>query len=105
MRLFLVRLFPGLGASSHKNSGYQNYGDSYGNKVNLESRAKTLVETVKSQSRPENGRIELQTMYEVRYSDDDDTSLVKMQELHHPGKVGNAGERSRSVNSRSVVSL
>lgn len=104
IRLFLIRLFPRLGGSSHKTSGYQNYPDSYGKSENINSRAKTLVEAVKSQNRPEHHGIELKTMYEVRYSDEDETRLVKMQEENAP-KIVNASGSSRSMNSASEVSL
>ncbi|RFU78918.1 pth11-typeg- -coupled receptor [Trichoderma arundinaceum] len=104
IRLFLIRLFPRLGGSSHKTSGYQNYPDSYGKSENINSRAKTLVEAVKSQSRPEHRGIELKTMYEVRYSDEDETRLVKMQE-GNAAKAVNAGGSSRSMNSASELSL
>ncbi|KAL7942695.1 putative PTH11-typeG-protein-coupled receptor [Trichoderma barbatum] len=104
IRLFLIRIFPNLGGSSHKKSGYQNYPDSYGKSENQNSRAKTLVEAVKSQSRPEHHGIELKTMYEVRYSDEDETRLVKMHEEGAP-KSAHAGGSSRSMNSTSEVSL
>ena len=105
IRLFLVRRFPVLGGgSSHKTSGYQNYPDSYANKSGANSRARTLVEAVKSQNHPENGTIELETRYEVRYSDEDEASLVKMRELNSL-KSEHAGASSRSVNSPSEVSL
>ncbi|KAM0461542.1 hypothetical protein ACHAPV_004248 [Trichoderma viride] len=75
IRLFLIRVFPVLGGSSHKRSGYQNYPDSYGKSDHANSRAKTLVSAVKSQSRPEHNGIELETRYEVRYSTEDEARL------------------------------
>ncbi|KAK4085145.1 uncharacterized protein Triagg1_135 [Trichoderma aggressivum f. europaeum] len=105
LRLFLVRLFPSLGGSSHKNSGYQNYPDNYVNKSDhAGSRAQTLVSAVKSQNRPDHSGIELNTMYEVRYSDEDESRLVKMQG-EHATKGGVHVGSSRSMGSNSEVSL
>ncbi|KAL9470941.1 hypothetical protein ACSS6W_008882 [Trichoderma asperelloides] len=103
IRLFLIRLFPVLGGSSHKRSGYQNYPDSYGKSDHANSRAKTLVSAVKSQTRPEHNGIELETRYEVRYSDEDEARLVRMQEGHNLKSAHEAS--ARSVNSASEVSL
>lgn len=103
IRLFLIRVFPVLGGSSHKRSGYQNYPDSYGKSDHANSRAKTLVSAVKSQSRPEHNGIELETRYEVRYSDEDEARLVRMQEGHNSKSAHEAS--ARSVNSASEVSL
>ena len=100
LRLFLVRLFPVLGGSSHNTSGYQNYGEEYGNKSGvLRSRSKTLVETGKPPSQPEHNGIELQKMFVVRYGDEDEASLVRVREAEGVGKS------SRSANSTSEVSL
>lgn len=104
IRLFLIRLFPRLGGSSHKTSGYQNYPDSYGKSDNINSRAKTLVSAVKSQNRPEHHGIELETRFEVRYSDEDEARLVKLQG-ENASKSMNVGGSSRSVNTASEVSL
>ncbi|CZR69469.1 related to integral membrane protein PTH11 [Phialocephala subalpina] len=100
LRLFLVRLFPVLGGSSHNKSGYQNYGEEYGNRSGvLRSRSKTLVETGKPPSQPEHTGIELHKMFVVRYGDEDEASLVRVREAERVGKS------SRSANSTSEVSL
>ena len=100
LRLVLVRLFPVLGGSSHNTSGYQNYGDEYGNKsAVLRSRSKTL-ETGKPPTQPQHTGIELHKMFVVRYDDEDEASLVRMREAERA-----VGKSSKGANSTSEVSL
>jgi hypothetical protein len=88
LRLFLVRLFPVLGGSSHNRNGYQNYGEEYANRSGvLRSRSKTLVETGKPPSQPEHTGIELHKMFEVQYGDEDEASLVRVREAEGARKV------------------
>ncbi|KAH8890583.1 putative PTH11-type G-protein coupled receptor protein [Thozetella sp. PMI_491] len=94
LRLFLVRLFPVLGGSSHNTRGYENYGD-YGSKSKaIRSKTGTFVEARNRPTTPDHGGIELQMMYEVRYDKRETGEGVRggAGELGHKGAVGSTGD-------------
>ncbi|KAM0258924.1 hypothetical protein ACHAQJ_003580 [Trichoderma viride] len=101
LRLFLVRLFPILGDSTHNKSSYQQYGEEDGNGSKaLRSRTKTSVVGGKPPSQPGHNGIELHKMFEVHYEDEDETRLVRIQEAEAID-----GRSTRGANNGSEISL
>jgi hypothetical protein len=97
LRLFLVRLFPVLGGSSHNTRGYENYGD-YGSRSKVvKSKTATFVEARNRAVEPDHGGIELHTMYEVRYDNRETGERVR-------GGLGGSGFKG-ATGSTSEISL
>ncbi|KAH8900355.1 putative PTH11-type G-protein coupled receptor protein [Thozetella sp. PMI_491] len=100
LRLFLVRLFPVLGGTTHNRSNYQNYGKDSGTKSKLSrSRSRTLIETGNPPIQPKHAGIELYKMHEVQYGEEDEASLVRTQDTERSG-----GDISRSGIRMGTVS-